>query len=89
MDMEKNRDDLAIVESTIRLAHNLALKVVAEGVETAQVLQHLTRLECDLAQGYHLGRPMPATEVDAFVQQSGLWIAMPSAGVAQGGDRFA
>ncbi|MDX9768055.1 MAG: bifunctional diguanylate cyclase/phosphodiesterase [Ectothiorhodospiraceae bacterium] len=89
MDMEKNRDDLAIVESTIRLAHNLGLKVVAEGVETAQVLQHLTRLECDLAQGYHLGRPMPATDVDAFVQQSGFGIAMPSAGVAQGGDRSA
>lgn len=72
MDMEKNRDDLTIVESTIQLAHNLGLQVVAEGVETATALQHLTRLACDLVQGFHLGRPMPPDEIDAFVQK-GPW----------------
>lgn len=72
MDMEKNRDDLAIVESTIRLAHNLGLKVVAEGVENATVLQHLSRLECDMVQGFHLGRPVPPDDVEAFVRK-GDW----------------
>ena len=70
MEMEKCRDDLTIVESTIQLAHNLGLLVVAEGVESEAALQHLTRLGCDLVQGFHLGRPMPPEKVASFVQQS-------------------
>lgn len=72
MDMEKNRDDLTIVESTIQLAHNLGLLVVAEGVENAAALQHLARLNCDLVQGFHLGRPMPPDDIPAFVRK-GPW----------------
>jgi len=75
MDMEKCRDDLTIVESTIQLAHNLGLLVVAEGVESEAVLQHLTRLGCDLVQGFHLGRPMPPEEVASFVRQSPWQVA--------------
>jgi diguanylate cyclase len=51
-------DDLAIVRSTIDLGHNLGLRVVAEGVEDARSLALLVRLKCDLAQGFHLGRPV-------------------------------
>jgi diguanylate cyclase len=51
----------AIVESTIKLAHSLGLKIVAEGIETESALQRLTSLGCDVGQGYHLGRPAPAT----------------------------
>ena len=76
MDMEKNRGDLTIVESTIQLAHNLGLLVVAEGVENAAALQHLTRLNCDLVQGFHLGRPMPPDEIDAFVRKGSWRIAV-------------
>lgn len=76
MDMEKSRDDLTIVESTIQLAHNLGLLVVAEGVENAAILQHLARLKCDLVQGFHLGRPMPPDEVTTFVEQ-GPWRVEP------------
>lgn len=70
MDMEKCRDDLTIVESTIQLGHNLGLLVVAEGVESEATLQHLARLGCDLVQGFHLGRPMPPDDVVSFVRQS-------------------
>ena len=55
--------DALIVRSTIDLAHNLGLTVVAEGVETAQVWDLLRELRCDQAQGYHMGRPMPASEL--------------------------
>lgn len=79
MDMEKNRDDLTIVESTIQLAHNLGLLVVAEGVESAAALQYLARLNCDLVQGFHLGRPMPPGEIPAFVRK-GPWRITPVEG---------
>jgi EAL domain-containing protein (putative c-di-GMP-specific phosphodiesterase class I) len=60
MAMENDADDAKIVRSTIDLAHNLGLSVVAEGVENAHVQQQLTQLGCDEGQGYHLCRPMPA-----------------------------
>jgi EAL domain-containing protein (putative c-di-GMP-specific phosphodiesterase class I) len=49
--------DARIVQSTIDLAHNLGLKVVAEGVETAHILARLRDLGCDAAQGYLIGTP--------------------------------
>ena len=72
MSMEKDLDDAKIVRSTIDLAHNLGLTVVAEGVEDAKAWQLLRELECDEAQGYHMGRPMPATEFRAW---SEAWLA--------------
>jgi diguanylate cyclase (GGDEF)-like protein/PAS domain S-box-containing protein len=59
--------DAVIVQSTIDLAHNLGLKVVAEGIETAAIRDRLAELGCDLGQGYHIGRPMPAEEVLAWL----------------------
>lgn len=53
-----NQDDI-LVQSSIDLAHNLGLTVVAEGVEDEATLVKLAALGCDAAQGYHLGRPMP------------------------------
>ena len=66
MSMEKDLDDAKIVRSTIDLAHNLGLTVVAEGVENAKVWELLRELDCDEAQGYHMGRPMPASEFHAW-----------------------
>jgi EAL domain-containing protein (putative c-di-GMP-specific phosphodiesterase class I) len=66
MNMVDDQDDAKIVRSTIDLAHNLGLTVVAEGVENAQVWDALRALECDEAQGYHMGRPMPANEFPAW-----------------------
>jgi diguanylate cyclase (GGDEF)-like protein len=66
MAMERDESDAKIVRSTIDLAHNLGLTVVAEGVENANVLQRLIELQCDEAQGYHMSRPVPAAEMPAF-----------------------
>jgi EAL domain-containing protein (putative c-di-GMP-specific phosphodiesterase class I) len=59
MNME-NDDDAAIVRSTIDLAHNLGLEVVAEGVESELHWQHLRQLGCDYGQGFFIARPAPA-----------------------------
>ena len=64
MGMEDDHDDEMIVRSTIDLAHNLGLTVVAEGVENAAILERLRALSCDEAQGYHVSRPVP---FDAFL----------------------
>jgi diguanylate cyclase (GGDEF)-like protein len=53
--------DRALVRATIDLAHDLGLKVVAEGVEEPSTLDLLGTVGCDLAQGFHIGRPTPAT----------------------------
>ncbi len=57
------KSDDKIVRSTIDLAHNLGLTVVAEGVENAAILQRLGELGCDEAQGYHMGKPMPPADL--------------------------
>jgi diguanylate cyclase (GGDEF)-like protein len=62
-DMAASTGDAAIVHSSIELAHNLGLSVIAEGVETLEAWQQLDTLGCDAIQGYHLARPMPASEV--------------------------
>jgi diguanylate cyclase (GGDEF)-like protein len=59
MAMENDEDDAKIVRSTIDLAHNLGLSVVAEGVETEGMLSQLKTLNCDEAQGYFISRPLP------------------------------
>jgi diguanylate cyclase (GGDEF)-like protein len=60
IDMPHDASDAAIVRSTIELAHNLGLKVVAEGVESHEAWLRLKDLGCDLAQGFHVSRPLPA-----------------------------
>ena len=58
MGMRTNQATRVMVNSTIQLAHSLGQKVVAEGVEDQETLDELRRMDCDLAQGFHLGRPM-------------------------------
>ncbi|MGD8497755.1 MAG: EAL domain-containing protein, partial [Chromatiales bacterium] len=58
--------DAMIVRSTIDLAHNMDLQVIAEGIENAQTLHELREMRCDQAQGYFISRPLPAEELDAF-----------------------
>ena len=57
-DMMADPQDAAIVQSTIQLGRSIGRQVVAEGVETAAVLECLAELGCDYAQGYHIARPM-------------------------------
>jgi EAL domain-containing protein (putative c-di-GMP-specific phosphodiesterase class I) len=53
-----NRSDRLMVQSTIGLAHSLGRKVVAEGVEHREILDVLAEMNCDIAQGFAIGRPM-------------------------------
>ena len=67
-DVARDADDAAIVVSIIALAHNLKLRVVAEGVETAEQLDYLRRHGCDEAQGFYFSRPLPVQEMEALLQ---------------------
>jgi len=58
MDMFSNKNDEVIVRSTIDLAHNMSLKVIAEGIEDEKTYQHLKKMGCDMGQGYYMGRPV-------------------------------
>jgi diguanylate cyclase (GGDEF)-like protein len=68
MGMFEHKDDETIVRSTIDLGHNMGLKVVAEGVETEEMMARLKDLRCDLAQGYHLSRPLPPDKLEAWLE---------------------
>lgn len=59
----------AIVKSTVELAHNLGMRMIAEGVENEAALDQLRRWGCDLIQGYHISRPQPADQLAAWLQQ--------------------
>jgi EAL domain-containing protein (putative c-di-GMP-specific phosphodiesterase class I) len=63
-------DDAIIVRSTIDLAHNLGMKVVAEGVEQEHVLTTLVDYGCDAAQGYFFGRPVAAEHLGTWLADS-------------------
>jgi diguanylate cyclase (GGDEF)-like protein len=65
--MTSDPDDRAIVRSTVELARNLGLRMVAEGVEDQATWDALAAMGCELAQGYHLASPMPAAEATAWL----------------------
>ena len=58
-----DRGDAMLVRSTVQLAHELGLKVVAEGIEDQGCLDYLRSIDCDYAQGYLVGRPVSAEEL--------------------------
>ncbi|MFG1606082.1 putative bifunctional diguanylate cyclase/phosphodiesterase [Actinoplanes sp. NPDC049265] len=64
-DMIVDAGSLALVESAVTLGHRLGLTVVAEGIEDAETAGALRTIGCDLAQGYHFARPMPADQISA------------------------
>ena len=68
-DLRSNSDVGVIVTSIITLAHNLGMRVVAEGVELMDQLVYLKTAACDEVQGYFLSRPVPADEAARIVQQ--------------------
>jgi predicted signal transduction protein with EAL and GGDEF domain len=61
-----------LVRLILDLGHNLGLRVVAEGVESAEVLDYLARLGCDIAQGYFMSRPVPAAQIAGLVEK--VWL---------------
>lgn len=66
--VDTNKDDEAVVRSTIDLAHNLGLTVVAEGVEDEAAMNLLRKYNCDIAQGYLISRALPAAEFEKFMK---------------------
>ena len=65
--MARDASDALIVRSTIDLAHNMGLNVVAEGVEDEVTLERLRSMGCDMAQGYHLSKPLTAADVVTWI----------------------
>jgi len=70
MEMESDENDAVIVQSTIDLAHNMGLKVVAEGVETITALENLKQQSCDLAQGFYMAKPMSNADFMEWLKYS-------------------
>jgi EAL domain-containing protein (putative c-di-GMP-specific phosphodiesterase class I) len=68
MRMTEDAGAAAIVRTTVDLAHSLGLTMVAEGVENEAALAELARLGCDLAQGYHISKPLPAERLTGWLQ---------------------
>ena len=64
-----NQDDMEITSAVIAMAHNLKIKVVAEGIETAEQLAFLRRHRCDVGQGYLFDRPIPGSELIAKLKR--------------------
>ena len=69
--MRRDPDAAAVVRSAISLGKSLELRVVAEGVEDAETLEELRRLQCDEVQGYLIGPPMTARDFVVWLQQRG------------------
>lgn len=67
----EDADDSAIVSAIISMSHSLDLTVIAEGIETIDQLRFLQELDCDVAQGYHTGKPMSANEILNYLARSG------------------
>lgn len=71
-DMEQSQNDEVIVHSTIELAHNLGLCVVAEGVESHETLNRLAALGCDTAQGFVISEPLTLEQLNALLDGSSI-----------------
>jgi diguanylate cyclase (GGDEF)-like protein len=74
MHMTRDENDALIVRSTIDLAHNLGLKVVAEGVEDQDVWDRLVAFGCDAVQGYYISRPLSAPEMTRWLSDTPLGV---------------
>jgi len=68
MKMDQVSGDEVIVRATLNLSHDLGYKVVAEGIENQNVLDRLGAMGCDLAQGYHIARPMPLEALMEWIE---------------------
>jgi diguanylate cyclase (GGDEF)-like protein/PAS domain S-box-containing protein len=67
-DLARDERDRALVQATVGMAHSLGLRVVAEGVEDAETLEILRGIGCDMVQGYHISRPLPAHKLGEWAR---------------------
>ena len=68
--MTENHSDLVIVRSTIDLAHNLGLRVVAEGIEQDEQIDALKQLGCEFGQGYRISQALPLDRLSLWLKES-------------------
>jgi diguanylate cyclase (GGDEF)-like protein/PAS domain S-box-containing protein len=76
----RDRGDTAITEAIVAMSHALSLTVVGEGAETDAQVQELRRLGCDLVQGYHFSRPVPAGEISQMLAAGAGWTSTSPSG---------
>jgi len=74
--MTEDESDVVIVSSTVGLGHSLGLHVVAEGIENERTWALLRALECDVAQGYYLSRPLPPRDVERWLRDPTRWLGV-------------
>lgn len=76
--MVESEKSTTIVQASIRMAHQLGIDIVAEGIETSSVYEFLLHAGCTDAQGYWLAKPMPLSELLAFIRSERRWSVMPA-----------
>jgi EAL domain-containing protein (putative c-di-GMP-specific phosphodiesterase class I) len=75
--ISENNENLEIVGTIIMLAHNLRMKVIAEGVESSDQIVHLRRMKCEFAQGFFFSRPLSPDEATTLVAHDNVYPMMP------------
>ena len=73
MHMAEDTQDRKIVQAVIDMAHNLDIKVVAEGIENRQSLDMLVAMGCDFGQGFYIARPMALGDLPPWAENS-VWL---------------
>jgi EAL domain-containing protein (putative c-di-GMP-specific phosphodiesterase class I) len=68
LNLEDDQQNQVLVQTAIQMAHNLGMSVVAEGVESERCFMLLKTMGCDLCQGYHFSRPVPANQFDLLFE---------------------
>jgi EAL domain-containing protein (putative c-di-GMP-specific phosphodiesterase class I) len=71
--LDRGEKNLAIITTLIEMGKRMHLTVVAEGVETAEQLEVLRTLECDIAQGFHIACPLPSNEIADLLTLDPVW----------------
>lgn len=71
-DMCSNRTDLAIIQSIISLAHNMDMRIIAEGIEEKNQVDRLISMGCIHGQGYYFSQPLPASDFLDLLQNKPL-----------------
>jgi len=66
LNLESDKQNQVLVQTAIHMAHNLGMKVVAEGVESEHARKLLSEMGCDMCQGFHFSRPVPSTQFDTL-----------------------
>ena len=70
LNLENDKENQILVQTAIQMAHNLGLKVVAEGVESKHTQEILSEMGCDICQGYHFSRPLSAQSFDKLYKKN-------------------